>query len=650
MVYAVFSVFVLVLVVATSFSGALTRIITDSSDNVSTFITNSNGNSWEATTTNIQLAIYDLNGTTGEVKIPPGYFELDKLIIPKHVTVIGSGSLSYGDAQYGAKGGTQFNLSYDTDTIILQGGRLWSCKVQCTNYYNGTAINITEDGGGYGDQDEIQHIPLLLEDVCILNNIESNYSTTGKGVTLWAWDGGDWLHDYHIGPGNTLSDVVIMGFEYGLYLTAESGSYVNANIFSNFELYGNKYDITLTGSTSANIFNNIQIEGRANSTHAIWIQGGEFNQFKNVHIYDWHHADGETIVIAGNRNIVSGYLNIGINGINITGVGNKLDVLPLENNVYTVYPNGYKDGTHIHDVLEDKDEGKIIFMPGTYDIDKTINNPGKFELYFHPGAIFEVNASFTGDYVLYVGKNSLIHGHGVIDGKNVSGVAGIRAGSEQTIEGFEIKNMNSDGIYLYYGSKTIINDCIIKDGWDEGIYLRFAKNNTIQNCIISGNNGYGIEFKDSLRCTIDNNNINNNNVYGIFTDPGSDYNIFINNRIYSEDYGIYVDTGINCTISNNRIEKISNKGIITTGTNTTITNNYVEGAVEIIDHDSATNALILNNIGYNHNSLFPYYEQNTAPTIIDNCTAYWYDLDDDCLYQITNSYGSVWYVNMTKTI
>jgi len=43
--------------------GALTRTISDSSDNVMSFIRNSNGGIWEVTGANINLAINDVNET-----------------------------------------------------------------------------------------------------------------------------------------------------------------------------------------------------------------------------------------------------------------------------------------------------------------------------------------------------------------------------------------------------------------------------------------------------------------------------------------------------------------------------------------------------------------------------------------------------------
>ena len=46
------------------------RTITSSSDDIFTRIVNSKGNTWAATATNLQTAIYDLNGTGGKIILP----------------------------------------------------------------------------------------------------------------------------------------------------------------------------------------------------------------------------------------------------------------------------------------------------------------------------------------------------------------------------------------------------------------------------------------------------------------------------------------------------------------------------------------------------------------------------------------------------
>lgn len=70
---------------------SVTRTITDSGDNVETFIRNSNGNYWGATGSNIQTAIDDL-GTGGTVYLPAGTFTITSRIEPtNNIYLKGSG-------------------------------------------------------------------------------------------------------------------------------------------------------------------------------------------------------------------------------------------------------------------------------------------------------------------------------------------------------------------------------------------------------------------------------------------------------------------------------------------------------------------------------------------------------------------------------
>jgi len=96
-------IFVVGFLVCVSLSGvwAVSRTITSSSDNVDTFIRNSNGNYWEATGANIQVALNDLvNG--GTVYLPASNISISSEIIDNGVDGItisgcGNGTVLYGD-------------------------------------------------------------------------------------------------------------------------------------------------------------------------------------------------------------------------------------------------------------------------------------------------------------------------------------------------------------------------------------------------------------------------------------------------------------------------------------------------------------------------------------------------------------------------
>jgi hypothetical protein len=68
-----------------------TRIISDSSDNSVTFITNSNGGNWDATSSNLQSAFDDLNNLSGWVSIPSYIPTSTTIKIPSNCDFFGFG-------------------------------------------------------------------------------------------------------------------------------------------------------------------------------------------------------------------------------------------------------------------------------------------------------------------------------------------------------------------------------------------------------------------------------------------------------------------------------------------------------------------------------------------------------------------------------
>lgn len=189
---------------------------------------------------------------------------------------------------------------------------------------------------------------------------------------------------------------------------------------------------------------------------------------------------------------------------------------------------------------------------------------------------------------------------------------------------------------------SLIQGNTIIDSVKYGIYLSSpVVEGTTQWITIIGNYIDGTQDIDAIRIAatvhdiiISENIAVNNNLHGCRVFGSS--NVTITGNIFSNNHdGIKIETTGANVPDNIMVED-----------NILLNNSNLPFEIA----GSPTNVTVRNNIGYNNNSLFPFYEQNAAPTIADNCTAYWYDLDDDYMYQITNSYGTVWYVNMTTTI
>ncbi len=191
--------------------------------------------------------------------------------------------------------------------------------------------------------------------------------------------------------------------------------------------------------------------------------------------------------------------------------------------------------------------------------------------------------------------------------------------------------------------------------FQQGIQLWLNSN----HCVVEGNSvtnidTYALDVRGDLNIVSLNTVQGGDSGYaGIYV--ASDYNSITKNTV--DDYqsiGIRINDGNYNLVDGNIVVEAggtdTGTGIQETGIGNIIQKNYIEDTITTPINTGGTNTIILNNIGYNHNSLFPFYEQNTAPTINDNCTAYWYDLDDGFMYQIVNTYSTVYYVNMTTSI
>lgn len=267
---------------------AVTRTISDTGDTVDTFIRNSKGNYWDwstANANNIQLAIWDLNGTVG------GWVSLP--------------------------GGVTTNTS---KTILLE---------NCSLYMNGAKIYVTANVNGieprknrYATQGKIEIIGGTIE---IADSIQATYSHAAIYInSRWVWyqaynlyitnmqifgDDTGWsgycLHGYGIEITNqTGTDVAgncfgvvmdecsITAFKYGIYISAPDNGVdngLNGNRFSN--IYINNCVVAMviegySGYVDQNFFDTIIVQAVTWSEEAIRVNWGGFNVFKNILLMD----------------------------------------------------------------------------------------------------------------------------------------------------------------------------------------------------------------------------------------------------------------------------------------------------------------------------------------------------------------------------
>ncbi len=514
MVYAVFSVFVFVLLVATSFSGALTRTITDSSDNIKTFITNSNGNYWEVTGANIQLAIDDLGTEGGVVYIPSENISIANITFDSTddgITLQGCG--------VGTGYGTGWNEGYGRTTT------LWVDSEQPDGVIQLNGVHTS----GW-----VRHI--TIKDLVIATLPSRNV----VGINGTAVQGCD------------IINVNFVNLRTALWIDEFHGLRVFRSSFWNC---GNKTHETpvVYFTASRNKVTHPEI------SHCFF----ESCNYKWITVNTTSSPDGGGIV--PNAIIMNNYFedSQGETGNIETGI---------EPGNYWNIKNNYFLGNVNHSFINLSSYQTIgaKIIDNSFSMGAFANAENRdAQIYVNDGDFITIRGNrFTNSDRASIWFMVNTNNNSVIDNKisNASTIGINCAGDDMVLSGNHIYNCDPD---LDYG-------------------------------------GMGINIISGSRNVVVTKNIINNCEYGIRAIAGS----------------------VNVTIKNNQLIGLT-RDVITLG---------------------GTNIVIKDNVGYKHNSLTPFYEQNTAPTITDNCTAYWYDLDDDYLYQITNSYGSVWYVNMSKTI
>ena len=149
--------------------------------------------------------------------------------------------------------------------------------------------------------------------------------------------------------------------------------------------------------------------------------------------------------------------------------------------------------------------------------------------------------------------------------------------------------------------------------------------------------------------------INNCNIKGKSDDycmyiQSDAYNISVKNcNLYDGNRGLYLH-GTDCKISGNSFYDIADRALWlhSNCVNPFVSKNYFNNVGTVIDND-VTDATILDNIGYDYNTLFPYYEQDTPPILLQNTTAYWYNTTGGWGYVVYNMHGTQFYWNGSTT-
>ena len=593
-------------------------------------IWNSNNKSWSPTRANVQAAIDDLESSPGFGSVWVGSaISMDGTpIYPKSDVLVdfGFNEITFAsDGEFinvtdGCRRATVVNARVDPYAGTTEG--IITFYADTTGGQNSLRFNTIKNikiEGGSSDK-LFTGIELIVNcEQSIANNrfqdIWTYWADTGIKLSCSGsaagWINGNIFDNCYIDYFETMVEIdqVLGDIDYNEFRGVK-GQTVDSDSYS----YLSDYGIIVEGT--GNVFENCLVWDFPSSNDAVyqyWIKDNAFDTVVDDYgISDGYYLDeGHRSVVKEKGGNLAGdsIYNFIIGSIEETASGkDKYFVKNGETGqvykMYDTFPNAFEGA------LEQKGTGKanIFILEGEYWVNYTIANDYFYDVYIDGAGkdltILKQGANLaSGMFYLYssLGYVDNIEFHNIgFDGKNT-----------------DLSLSDGEAIRIRNSNNVVIEDCAFYDHDDNHIYVS-----------LSSTHCEGLRIR--------------NNVFSECTPADA----VIRLAGGASDYITHLEiTGNTFLDATNDIVQNEVSGYVG---NFSFTNNIIVDNTDSVILDSAgtiENVVVDNNAGY-----FVYYAQDTAPSLNDNCTAYWYDTDDDFMYQVTNAYGSTWYVNMTKTI
>lgn len=533
----------LVLITVALLSGATLsateRITSDSVDNLSVFIHNSDGNVWEATASNLQLAIYDLNSTDGgTVTIPVGTINtITPIKLTNNTWLRGQGVLSI----------LRCDDSVEIDVIQNQH---W---------------------GAGGDPTDIIDSNIRISDLHIDGN---------NGNGQWTWDFGSG-HQQNMdcgisiaGANNvTIENVYVNNsFEAGIHIMYSNNSIIRDCVIWNS---GSQIDNGSTGSSDGGIFVadvfNMIIDG--NICHDYYADGivvETYGQSGTAFLPDWGRSSG---VLITNNICYNGHNGIWVETASNTTVSDNICHDLYWTGAYTSNASGIMVGSNSNNFVMDNQVYTVSNHPTADGIARGIRvTTGGTNYYPYSTVSGNSIRDIEGDGLsCYIGTN--VNNTSFNINNNI-----IVNVSESGIEASSAPNYNSS----YSIRDNVVSDCY-RGIFCKGSGVNFTtivESNTVEDCGSAGiyHNPSGGSEKYAF---VTNNVVKNTTSYGIFTNApasGGELSVIKDN--------IVINTG--------------NHGMGTDSDwdNVIITGNVLEYAGGNIISCANTNKIVKDNIGY----------------------------------------------------
>lgn len=274
-----------VIILSLSILGVLsvTRILTNSSDNISTFIRNSNGNLWAVNQENLQAAIADV-GSNGWVKVG------DDLTITSPIQLNGKNNLI---------------LDFENNKVTLNGD-ISFIVVQSTTFSTVENVRIYPSAA---------HTASIIHLYNPVGSVWANRIRFNRFQNIVIYNTGNWIPGVGYGQhnfigihleqkgddygsnmlSNTFRDIQMHGVKTGIWLECDSTTgWSNGNYFENIWIDQFVTAIHFDVSTSSNngfnqnVFTHIKAQAATYTKNGVIGITRNGNHFNHVLMWDWY--------------------------------------------------------------------------------------------------------------------------------------------------------------------------------------------------------------------------------------------------------------------------------------------------------------------------------------------------------------------------
>lgn len=542
---------------------SVTRTISNTQDNIDTFIRASNGNYWEATGDNFESAVSSMNSSKGVLHLPVCSITVDTPVSYRQLVVEGEG---VGGFQ-GNYGYTQITLTGSGSITIGNGGVLRNLKVYCDGSWTADyAVKyLANNGWASGSWGHTN----LIENVEITN--QNSWGTSGVGLNISAID-----HSIALA---SFSHIHIGGFNRSLYIytrSIEDIGFINGNNFYDIRLTNALNGITIDGG-SANKFFGIELDPRTNPTTEIGIdiKSGTLNRFYGFMPWDWNVCPNAKMVNIENESQLN-YVEL------LSGDSSKVSDLGEHNKIvyedfgsslpytvgYYMYKNTNYDTAYYQPYYIIDQNGEMVYdsVEPTAVIE-TVENTDNITIHLS-GETYEVDDWLLAiDKVTILGDNkysTIFHPHSDVIGSVYAFCAMVNCGDDVTFKDITF-DVDQHRQYCFHNSGSrkynwTFENCVFKGANDTYLlYYNLVSNSKFIDCDFYGKETYVYNCSNLTfeRC----------NFYGASVDALHIYlseNIGVHNCKFF-DYGddaIYLQSSGNCTIDDNDFDSHSGDAAI----------------------------------------------------------------------------------------